>query len=56
MNDDTTDFEQVDEEILIFAVSDEALEAAAGTDKIPYNNITNSFIVWSDPCCRRGYS
>jgi hypothetical protein len=33
MNDDTTDLDQTDEDILIYAVSDEALEAAAGTTK-----------------------
>jgi hypothetical protein len=32
MNDDTTDLDQVDEDILTYTVSDEALEAAAGTE------------------------
>jgi hypothetical protein len=31
MNDDNTDLNQVDEDILTYTVSDEALEAAAGT-------------------------
>jgi hypothetical protein len=31
MNDDTTDLDQLDEEILTHTVSDEAMEAAAGT-------------------------
>jgi hypothetical protein len=30
MNDDNTDLDQVDEDILTYTVSDEALEAAAG--------------------------
>ena len=33
MNDDTTDLDQADEEILTYTVSDEALEAAAGMDR-----------------------
>ena len=33
MNDDTTDFDQTDEDILTYTVSDEALEAAAGTER-----------------------
>jgi len=41
---------ELDEEMLDHTVSDEALEAAADTD-VTVNNITNSFIVWSDPCC-----
>jgi hypothetical protein len=31
MNDDTADLDQLDEEILTHTVSDEAMEAAAGT-------------------------
>jgi hypothetical protein len=49
MNDQTTNHDQVEEEILNYAVSDEALESA-GTDRAP--QITNSYIRWSDPCCR----
>jgi hypothetical protein len=30
MNDDTTDLDQAEEDILTYSVSDEALEAAAG--------------------------
>jgi hypothetical protein len=30
---DTTDLDQADEEILAYTVSDEALEAAAGTER-----------------------
>jgi hypothetical protein len=33
MNDQTKHFDQVDEEILTYTVSDEALEAAAGTER-----------------------
>jgi hypothetical protein len=33
MNDDNTDLDQADEEILTYTVSDEALEAAAGTER-----------------------
>ncbi len=33
MNDDTTCLDQADEEILTYTVSDEALEAAAGTER-----------------------
>jgi hypothetical protein len=33
MNDTTTDLDQADEEILTSTVSDEALEAAAGTER-----------------------
>ena len=31
MNDDTTNLDQTDEDILTYTVSDDALEAAAGT-------------------------
>jgi hypothetical protein len=33
MKDDDTDLDQADEEILTYAVSEEALEAAAGTEQ-----------------------
>jgi hypothetical protein len=33
MNEHQTDLDQADEEILTYTVSDEALEAAAGTDR-----------------------
>jgi hypothetical protein len=51
MNDTTSDLEQTDEEILTYRVSDEALEASAGTTKGPlptaYSTIaTNLFL-----CC-----
>ena len=33
MNDTTSDLDQIDEDILTYTVSDEALEAAAGTER-----------------------
>jgi hypothetical protein len=36
MNEHLTDLDQTDEDILAHAVSDEALEAAAGTEKAIY--------------------
>jgi hypothetical protein len=33
VNEDTTDLDQTDEDILTYDVSDEALEAAAGTER-----------------------
>jgi hypothetical protein len=36
MNDDNTDLDQVDEEILTYTVSDEALEAVASTARWTY--------------------
>jgi hypothetical protein len=33
MNDDTTNLDQTDEEILTYTASDEALEASAGTER-----------------------
>jgi hypothetical protein len=33
VNDTTTDLDQTDEDILTYDVSDEALEAAAGTER-----------------------
>jgi hypothetical protein len=33
MNDDTTNLDQTDEDILTYTVSDDALEAAAGTER-----------------------
>ena len=47
MNDATTDLDQADEEILTYAVSDEALEAAAGTER----PAATGFTLISDPCC-----
>ena len=46
----TTTFCEPDEDLLTCTVSDEAIEAAADGDGAT-NEITNSFIVWSDPCC-----
>jgi hypothetical protein len=43
MNDDTTDLDQPDEEILTCTVSDEALEAAAGERGL---NTESLLIVW----------
>jgi hypothetical protein len=43
MNDDTTDLDQADEEILAYTVSDEALEAAAGERGL---NTESLLIVW----------
>jgi hypothetical protein len=52
MTDTTTDLDQFDEEILTYDVSDEALEAAAGTEK---NSWTCHFASWapdrSRGCC-----
>ena len=39
MNDDTTTLDQADEEVLTYTVSDEALEASAGTVVHPKSNI-----------------
>jgi hypothetical protein len=49
MSDQTINQDQAEEEVLNYAVSDEELESA-GTERAP--QITNSFIRWSDPCCR----
>jgi hypothetical protein len=43
MNDNTTDLDQADEEILAYTVSDEALEAAAGEMGL---NTESLLIVW----------
>ena len=45
----TTTLEQADEEILTYKVSDEALEAAAGTGE----RVTMNWWKWTDglPCC-----
>jgi hypothetical protein len=50
MNDESDHLDRTDEDILTSTVSDEDLEAATGKPGGPL--ITNSFIVWSDPCCR----
>jgi hypothetical protein len=42
MNDDTTDLDPADEDILTYTVSDEALEAAAGTRG------ANTYALWTD--------
>jgi hypothetical protein len=47
MNDESDHLDRTDEDILTSTVSDEDLEAATEGPLI-----TNSFIVWSDPCCR----
>ena len=50
MNDETTNLDQADEEILTYTVSDEALEAAAGTERGVNTQVwcTGSF---SPECC-----
>jgi hypothetical protein len=47
MNDDTTDQDQADEEILTYTFSDEALEAAAGTVRHTLAMPSG----WTPPCC-----
>jgi hypothetical protein len=50
MNDQSTDnLDQADEEILIHAVSDEALEAAAGPERSA--NGTDPFNTLVQTCC-----
>ena len=46
MDDDTTDLDQTDEDILTYNVSDEALEAGAGTERgalILFTHLPESF-------------
>jgi hypothetical protein len=47
MNDDTTTLDQADEDILTYTVSDEALEAAAGT-------AANTATQWNTVCLSMG--
>jgi hypothetical protein len=48
MNDDTTNLDQTDEDILTYTVSDEAIEAAAGIER-PYTIIgCNSVFACAD--------
>ena len=41
MNDETTNLDQADEDILTYTASDEALEAAADTEKNPVATIVS---------------
>ena len=46
MNDTTNDLDQTDEEILTYTVSDEVLEAAAGTGRgepYPYPSLVSTY-------------
>jgi histidinol-phosphate/aromatic aminotransferase/cobyric acid decarboxylase-like protein len=43
---------QTDEEILTYAASDEALEAAAGTERGPFDSVLYPFPCFNDPRCR----
>jgi hypothetical protein len=51
MNDTTTDLDQADEDILTYTVSDEALEAAAGTEKGRYYTAHSMVMPVGGPCC-----
>jgi hypothetical protein len=51
MNDDTTDLDQADEEILTYTVSDEALEAAAGTERGANTDFPSTRLGPPHPCC-----
>ena len=51
MHDQTCHLDQADEDILGFTVSDEALEAAAGTDGAPF---AGSVYTWF-ACCDTRY-
>jgi hypothetical protein len=50
MNDETTDLDHADEDLLIYAVSDDALESAAGTDT-PMISWADTFMLTLRPCC-----
>jgi hypothetical protein len=50
MNDATIGLDQVEEVILAYEVSDEALEAAAGTVKDKAGSVTLSFCSGLDSC------
>jgi hypothetical protein len=50
MNDTTSDHDQADEDILTYSVSDEALEAAAGTER----GVENGASHYSSFCSRPG--
>jgi len=51
MNNETTDPDQADEEILITTVSDETLETAAGTEAGGTPGVTTSFRSTINYCC-----
>ena len=51
MHDQTCHLDQANEDILGFTVSDEALEAAAGTDRAPF---AGSVYTWF-ACCDTRY-
>jgi len=48
MNDETTNLDQADEDILTYTVSDEALEAAAGIERGAA--VTHAASYYIDPC------
>jgi hypothetical protein len=50
VNDTTTDLDQTDEDILTCAVSDEALEAAAGEER-PAKNSGYGMTIAGSYCC-----
>ena len=50
MNDTTIGFDQIDEEILTYDVSDDALESAAGVLKDKAGSMTVSFCSGLDTC------
>jgi hypothetical protein len=49
MNDETTNLDQADEEILTYTASDEALEAAAGIES--HNTVLVGSGIAGWPCC-----
>jgi len=51
MNDDTHDLDQADEDVLAYAVSDEAVEAAAGAWQITVSGLTVYLTNPRDFCC-----
>jgi len=53
MNDETTNLDQTDEEILSYTVSDDALEAAARTERGVAQQQGISLIDTSGFCCRK---
>ena len=51
MNDDTHDLDQADDDVLAYAVSDEAVEAAAGAWQITVSGLTVYLTNPRDFCC-----
>ena len=50
MNDDTINLDQADEDVLTPTVSDEALEAAAGTERVADTLMAYETLGWRG-CC-----